>query len=176
MADEEVAAKTRRSYGRGYFDGLRAAGVDPEGFMNERKRKEAEESLTEVARSILDAIPIKESWGLVKVCDELRRKHRVIESKAVNACIASLVAQGLVRETRPGLFCRVSPQPGKLVVPTIASEAQPIDVLASIASRLHEIADDIESYALGVTERIEAASDDTKKLRQLQAILKSIGD
>lgn len=185
MTDSEPVNGTRKIYGRGFFDGLRAAGRNPEDFVNAKQLKRAEDGLTGIAKTILDAVPISGAWNANQIVSELRRVGRQIEHKAVLGCLDSLRGQGLIREPERGLFVRVvvkqkESNMGVSPVAVLAVAAQqkdqtPLDILSSISERLRGLADEIDSSALKISEQFEARSDDTKKLQQLQQILKSIG-
>lgn len=185
MSNTQPINGTRRIYGRGFFDGLRAAGKDPEDFVNARQLRRAEDGLTGIAKTILDAVPIAHAWNANQIVSELKRVGRQIEHKAVLGCLDSLRGQGLIKEPERGLFMRVVLKPKEtkmdigsvsvLKVPDIQKEQTPLDILASISERLRTLADDIDASAIKISEQFDARSGDTKKLQQLQQILKSIG-
>lgn len=63
-----------------------------------------------------------------------------------------------------------------------AAPTEPIDRLAGLAATLKELsvkvgamAKEVEDVAISVEERIQAIHADTEKLRQLHALLKSLG-
>lgn len=193
----------RRVYGRGLFDGLRMAGVgDPEGFVNASKMHRIEQGLNGIAKKVLDAVPISEAWTVSRIVQELARTTgSTPEFRIVHGCIGRLLEQGLVREQPANCFSRVKVrQPLAVVVNDQKTEgdvmtaakpateqkalkvAEPLDRLAGLSvsmrdlsNRVAAMAKEIDEVALDVESRIESIKADTEKLRQLQSLLKSIG-
>jgi hypothetical protein len=122
----------------------------------------------------------------------------------VSGCLSALVRAGLVQESPKGQFRRLpvrpavtkpekQPEPTKHPEPTkepvmkqadaVAVPKQtPMDILADLAAhaavitkQIQGLTADIEGAAIAIQEQMEAGEDELKKLRQLQAILKSLG-
>lgn len=106
----EDKAKVKRVYGRGYFDGFKAAAdssVDKELTMTEAKFNNIYRGLTEIAKKVYQAVPMQEMWTANQVISELnrlgfnRQEHRI-----VLGCLTSLRDSGLVKEPKQGYFVR----------------------------------------------------------------------
>jgi len=189
MADV-ASEKIRRTYGRGFFDGLKAGGHDPEVYMTTARLRKQEEGLTEIARAILHAVPVAQRWTAEQIHAELSRTKHQIAVNAVTLCLANLRGQGLVNEPERGKFCRVT-ESQKVTQPAPTKPDKPslrvvgggmIERVSSIGQRLRAlgeqaiaIAAEVEELALDIDAKIESNQVDAAKLRQLQQLLKSIG-
>ena len=189
-----------RSYGRGFFDGLRKAGVsDPGEFMNNVRLAEIERSITGVAKKVLAAVPAASTWTLREIHSELSRSGTNVERRVMDGCVNSLKESGLVREPEAGKFIRVLPKvkdepsaaPQLASMPAISGRVdvtgaqhrsqEPLDELAECAAAVRDLAkvaialaSRIEEVAVGVEERTLAIREESAKLRQLQELLKSL--
>lgn len=160
--------------------------------MNPARLAEAERNLTGISRKVFTAVPCTETWSTHQVYSELARIGKRVDFTTLEGCLNHLVRDGLVKEPVRGSFIRV-PVPSKVVpAEAVASPSPPVltivpkpkdamDQLAaiaetarSLAAQLNKLAKDIEDAALEVEGRIEAASADGAKLRQLQTLLKSL--
>lgn len=186
------------------FHGLRMAGIDnPEDFVQAAKMERIEKSVSGIARKVLDAVPLTETWPASKIIGEMvRMTSSSPDFKIVMGCLSTLVDQGLVREPKKGEFQRIKPRPALAVASpapadtvaepltadapeaTVATVAptEPIDRLAGLAATLKDLsvkvgamAKEVEDVAISVEERIQTIHADTEKLRQLHALLKSLG-
>lgn len=172
--------------------------------MNEAKMSRILESFNGIARKVLNAVPIEEAWTAVQIAAEMRRTTGANpDVQVVQGCLARAVESGLVREPERGRFQQVkirhaapaapkepppvSQKPKVVTMPApreqpLAEQAcAPLDRLGSIASmlrakaeELEELADAIEAAALDADDRLQRVSEDSTKLRQLQAILKGL--
>jgi hypothetical protein len=120
----------------------------------------------------------------------------------VLGCLNNLKDIGLVSESEPGVFQRVKvrqredtsneiinyaveqfiekkeaamQKPVITSKPVAIDKKNPIDRLTRLSARLRELADDMESAALDLAEQAEKDEQETAKMRQLQALLKSLG-
>ena len=167
--------------------------------MNEAKMARMEGGLNGIAKKVLAAVPIQETWTKDQIAVELRRQGYGADRKVLDGCLDTLRGRGLVTEPVRGSFTRVTAkqktnQPEIKIVHSISTkpkesmstiqtnpqhhETQMIEHLprlAAIAKGLRQTADELESIALEVEERIQTAEKDTANLRQLQTLLKSIG-
>lgn len=191
----EAEAKRRSAYGRGLFDGLRIAGVgNPGDFMNEAKLTRMESGLNTMAKKVLDAVPIQEQWPKEKIVAELRRTGCNAGINIIEGCLDSLRGSGLIAEPDRGQFVRKAAKPKIThqelkIVPSIshssgteptpavtpAVKADPFSRIAAMAGNLRTMAADLEAVACDVEEMLQTVHKDTEKMRQLQALLKSIG-
>lgn len=191
------AGSHRRVYGRGFFDGLRTAGItDPDEFMNQARLRAAEQSLNGMARKVLDVVPRDESWPVGRICNELARKGSNPDVRVVTGCLSTLRDDGLVREPQPKHFIRVmtkpKPKPELAVMPSVEKTKEenkvraeetpdPLESLTLLARsaretarQLVDMAADIEGIADKVDKEVQRIREDTGKLRQLKALLKDI--
>ena len=194
----------RKTYARGFYDALRQAGIETEGMtMNQAKFDAVHKGLTAQAKKVYDAIPISEPWRPAQIMKELhRRESSMSDMRVVMGCLNSLIDSGCVEEPEKGRFIRtevrvkqlskapvlkavknIGEPPMQAIVATnlptpSAEKAQtvgPIERLSTLASRLRELASDMETTALELAEQAEKNDTDTSKMRQLQALLKSLG-
>jgi hypothetical protein len=214
MTDAERKLALRRTYGRGYYDGLRAASVatNSEASLNAAKLEMRERNLTGVCRTARAARPpAPATSSATAVAQALREMGVNYAPNVIEGCLESLRQDGLLKEPKPSVFVRVAartavasaptergapsnsgtepahPQPPtpEMAAPTagLAGPACALDRLGSVAKsaralsgKLIELADEIETAALEAEERIQRVQADTAKLRQLQELLKSLGD
>ena len=166
--------------------------------MNAAKLERAEREITTAARKVLDCLNATTASTAGEVTGELKRRGISLDPRVVGGVLDSLKGDGLVQEVGPGRFCRVMPKP-RLVNPADAAIAECVagadadtaaapekaDTLTSIAdlaaklraksADLARLADNLDSIALDVEERVTQAAAGGEKLRQLQALLRSIG-
>lgn len=106
----EDKAKVKRVYGRGYFDGFKAAAdssMDKELMMTEAKFNAIYRGLTEIAKKVYEAVPMQEIWTVGQVINELNRLgYNRQEHRVVMGCLTSLRETGLVKEPKQGHFVR----------------------------------------------------------------------
>lgn len=152
-----------------------------------------EAGLNGVARKVFDAVPAQEVWSKEQICGEIRRGGSNVGRDIVDSCLHTLRGRGLIKEPERGKFVRVQPRPGYEPPEEIECEASAgkakeecemnkktetpdaLGRLAGVAKLMRQAADDIEAAALDFEERAQAQDRDTEKLRQLQALLKSLG-
>lgn len=187
----------RASYGRGVIEGLRMAGVpNPGDFMNASKLARLESSLNASARKVLDAVPMQEPWSKTQIVAELKRQGRSATPEVVIGCLGHLTETGLIKEPTRGNFIRVparQPSPTEKELPTVPSTATPIALqpvkaaaqaevpdtltrLANLGALLRRAADEVDSLALDVEERVRVAGQGDEELRKMKAVLKKILD
>lgn len=102
------------------------------------------------------------------------RAHTKPQLAAVPQATASVPSLPCAREEAPAM--------SKPITAEKSNSADPMDRLAALASTLKglgaqvsQIAREVEDVAIGVEERVQRIHADTEKLRQLQALLKDIG-
>jgi len=214
MSAPEQSAPHRRSYGRGFFDGLRTAGIDnPEEFLNAQKQQRVEDGLTAIMRKVYDAVPEQDPWTVSQIVAEISRITRSsMDHRTVLGVLGQLKERGLVKEPASKEFIRAKHRHATLAVvdgraepaeaiaaPTelnvapivgapmpaldaVTEQQEPMDRLAALAALMRDMAEQMaksareaEDVALEVEQRMERIKADTLKLRQLQALLKDIG-
>lgn len=196
-------ANHRKVYARGLFDGLRKAGIDnPEEFMNQARQQSKENNLSGIQRKIYECTPIKSPWHVSQICTEVyRATGSRCERKTVDDCLMKLTEMGLCKEFKQGHFMRVeariaAKEPEKVVaspveecnvidikkivaaVEKVGEErkaAGPMDRLAAVAGELRSLANVIEEIACDVEQSMQQANEKTAKLRQLQELLRGLG-
>lgn len=154
----------------------------------------AAESLSGVAKRVLDAVPIGEPWTAAAICSELGRQGSRVDFNIVLGCLNTHKEVGLVREPMTQYFVRVhvadaKPKTAVAAANVVAlpmteklTEREPLESIGAMAQRLREAgrtfimwAEDLERLGLEFEGRVDKAGQDGEKLRQLQAILKSLG-
>lgn len=160
--------------------------------MTPAKYKAALDSINTVARKVFDHVPIKDSWPVNRIIAEMVSAGVTrVDLRTAEGCIARLKDAGLVKETDRGLFQRVVPRERETIsladvtAPAIAASVAVVasptlalgDLAATLRARatdLNALADQIDTAALCVEERIEAADQRFAKLREFSAFLKDI--
>lgn len=190
VTDHERAR--RATFGRGVAEGLRLAGVPNPGIlMNNAKLARLESGLNTMARKVLEAVPMQQPWHKDQIVAEMRRTGSNAGRDVIEGCLATLTARGLAKEQPRAHFIRAAarppapPQPADPIMqanpstPSATSAATPapdtLGRLANLGVLLRRAAEECDAIALEVEERVQAAGEDGDKLRQLQALLKSIG-
>lgn len=198
---EADSEKSRRVYGRGFFDGLKKAGIeDPKEFMNQAKQNDVEAGLSGIAKKILEHVPIGNPITPGKLSNEMSRvTGSKVDIKVITSCLNTMKERGLIREVQSMNFVRVPPKPRlvseKKELPSKeeAMQAKPqeskafpppvaaIDRLAVISSKVRDLsktitalASEIDDVAIEVEQQMQAIKADTLKLSQFKEFLKSI--
>lgn len=159
--------------------------------MKESRALQLEQGLNGVARKVYEAVPAQEPWAKDQICREIMRAGSNVSRDIVDSCLNALRGRGLVKEPERGKFVRVSlrtKQPLEDVqtypeepltedrnMSTTKTQApDALGRLAGVAKLLRQAAEEIEAAALDFEERTQEQERDTEKLRQLQALLKSL--
>jgi len=167
-------------------------------MVQAQKLARAAETLTGVAKRVLDATPISEPWTVAQICSEMGRSGSHVSFNIVLGCLNTHKQAGLVKEPMTQYFQRVAvtvPEPkakpaapAANVVPLMSAEKiterEPLESIGAMAQRLREAgralimwAEDLEQVGIEYETRIEKAGQDSPeiaKLRQLQTILNSL--
>jgi len=99
----------RKVYGKGYYDGFKAAKAQQD--MTPSKYKKTLDSQTAIARKIFECTPIAEAWSSNKIVSEMTRVYGTrTDLRTVEGCLDSLKNDGLVKEPERGAFQRVAPR------------------------------------------------------------------
>lgn len=196
MTEQTVQQKVRGAYGRGYHDAIEAMEKDN---MTPAKLAQAEQAVNGIAQKVLDATPKQEAWPLSKIIGELKRSGSSIGADVALGCLAAMTKTGLVRETEPRVFIRVTAKARTLAVVEPVAEVRPqapapaiatpqpddrdtLTKLAELSAGVRAMAQQfaalaaaIDDVALEVEDRIAGHAEDSQKLAQLRALLKGIG-
>ena len=158
--------------------------------LNQQKFDQMHRGMSAQAKKVYEAIPIAESWTPTQIMQELHRKNiSMRDVNVVMGCLNSLIDCNLVVEPVKGVFRREPIRPKcesqdtqpieqakeKEVNKTVIAPVSPIDLLGAFATRLRELANDAENIAIAVAGQAEKNEAETAKMRQLQALLKSLG-
>lgn len=190
----------RKVYGRGFHDGMRQKGR----HMNPSRLSEIERNQTGIAKKVLAAVSAVTPMHISTICTALHDAGTRADQRLVLGCLNGLKDDGLVREPEPHTFIRiiakekpkmtiVKPQaeaakvaadvPPPAQKPAAQQQPDTLGRLGEIASQaramaatLEQMAESIDAAAIEVEERIKRIEQDMGKLRQLQALLKSIGE
>lgn len=167
-------------------------------MVQSQRLARAAESLSGVAKRVLDAVPISEPWTATAICSELGRHGSRVDFNIVLGCLNTHKQAGLVKEPMTQYFQRVyTPEmvkqkpipaaPATNVVPLMSdapeklTERDPLESIGAMAQRLREAgrallmwAEDLERLGIEYESRVDQAGKDGEKLRQLQTILNSL--
>lgn len=156
--------------------------------MNAQKMARLEGGLNGLAKKVLAAVPMQEAWSAQKISTELRRSGGSYDLSVITGCLNTLADSGIIKEPATGSFIRPAVResitttkeeaPMATNVRTIAPaepEQDSMTRFANVAKGLRRLADEVELIALADAERTQKAEKDTENLRQLQALLKTIG-
>ena len=164
--------------------------------MNESKFDSIYRGLTVQAKKVYGCIPIADSWTPSQIMSELHRRNvSMSDMHVVMGCVNSLIDSGVVNEVSRGLFRREAIRPKmefkeQVIQPIETTEevevkqpapvtptpapVGPLDLLGEFANRLRTLADDAERIAMTIAGQAEKNDAETAKVRQFQALLKSL--
>lgn len=155
---------------------------------------------TGVARKLYECVPINDAWTEFQIVMEMRRiTGSTPDMKVARGCLRDLADAGLIQRTGDRYRCtpiQEKPQQKEVAMPAvkpatqaakIAAAQSPIDLLGDIAGsivalsksvgeQLQQIAKRVEDAALQIEQGQEASAANLEKLRQLQSLLRSIGE
>ncbi|HDR9163629.1 TPA: hypothetical protein QDB28_004033 [Burkholderia vietnamiensis] len=197
--DREPGAH-RRVYAKGFYDGLKAAEKEmtPAKFKIALDSQSAIARKIFEGVPIQDSWTANK---IVTELTRMGGSTRV-DFRTAQGCLDSLKDAGLIKEPQRGLFQRVMPreretislpasaqaapsldpqarEPKITITPPATDESTPISILGGIASALRtqaaeliQIADKIDTAAIGIEERAEHVESRLSKFRELSALLK----
>lgn len=189
------STSTQKAYGRGYWDAVREMGLSS---VKPEKLDEVLRGLNGVAKKVLDVCPKSEGWTVSQICSEMRRLGSNPDMRIVEGCLKNLVDQGLVKQQGPReyrQYMRVTAKAQTTESKNVAQlsivetkKTEPVNVenameyLAGLAAdaraiseRILSLARLIDDAAIKVGEKAQGSAEEIEKLRQLQALLKSLG-
>lgn len=163
--------------------------------LSEKRFRQKFDGQSNIAKKVYECIPIASSWTLSQICTEMARKGQGNDHRITQGCVNTLVNSGLVKESPRGTFRRLSIKQQKKEVTEPAllkpietrkemtvemkfpakKEKDPLEMLSSISSSARKLADDLDDAALVIASQIRDIESQSSKLKQLQALLKSIG-
>ena len=151
------------------------------------------------AQKVYDAVPIAEHWPTNKIIGEMARLGTSSNYRVVAGCLNTLLLAGLLREPRRGEFVRAqikepethkpAPQIEEVMTKTVVAikpeksvVQSPIDKINALAMRtqdiiseLQQLASDLTDAAVDIQADVERNTADALKLKQLHALLASVG-
>lgn len=145
----EEREKLNRVYGRGFFDGMKAAGKAvnqsvKEKVMNQAKFDSIYRGVSEQAKRVYQAVPISEHWSSAQIIAELGRTGKTCEQRVVLGCLASLKDSGLVKEPATGHWVRAEVRTKQLhsIAPmkTVRAFTPPKEEETTVANNVQPIA------------------------------------
>lgn len=161
--------------------------------MTPAKYQSALSAQSAIAKKVLEMVPIQQAWSRNEIASHLRRVTKSSPDVAVlDGCLVRLKDAGLIRERSVGLYQRVEIREREVlhVAAEIKGDPQkavdepaksPIDILSSLSERARSmatamivLASDIETAALTIEQGNAESNANLDKLRQLQALLKSL--
>jgi len=154
-------------------------------MMTAARMKILEDQQTSIARKVFAAVPIAEPWTSRAIAGEMRRLSpgNTSDLSTVEGCLNSLVEAGLVCE-RSGHFQRVKVRQTSdegaepMTLRSVGSAPGPrqdvLSRLASLATRLRILADEIDAIALDADAEIAASKVGDAKLRQFKELLNNL--
>ncbi|MNN61929.1 hypothetical protein D3C81_1771910 [compost metagenome] len=143
-------------------------------------------------------MPISEAWRAFQIMSALRNMTgSTADVRIVSGCLRDLVDSGLIKRIGSDHYQRIQVEhkqaskekkmaaPVKKAEPEVVAapvrNAAPLEMLgelageiAGLAENLKRLAGRVEDVALAVEQERESSSENLEKLRQLQAILKSL--
>lgn len=162
-------------------------------------------NLSSLEQSVYSAVPINADWERHQIIGELRRVGKQVAVNNLERCLNALKEVGLLIEKQgrwrraickerepsapdPVVFLP-SPittlQTKEFPMTTVARNgtpelpafkpARPLDALAALASDLRRMAGQLEEVALAIETELSTAENSTKKLTQLQELLRGLG-
>lgn len=162
--------------------------------MNQTNFERLYRGLSAQAKKVYDAIPISDPWKAGQIMGELHRNQSGMNAHVALGCANSLIACGLVVESPKGSFKRVKihqvgeakePKPEPKTEPQKETEMKQIEttqasggameMLGNFAEKLRALASEAEVIAMEIAGQAEKNEAETAKMRQLQALLKSLG-
>lgn len=166
--------------------------------MRESKFYSIFNGLSAIVKKVYESVPHQTPWDANQIHNDLYRSGTsACDLRATRGCLDTLVRCGLVKEASHGMFIRIpvdkqqpkhqpkqedpqAEQPNESEAMTkTESPIEKIGKLAAQAQSLVNVAKklsaDIETVAIEVEEMFSTRDAETAKLRQLQALLKSLG-
>lgn len=161
--------------------------------MTPAKYQSALNAQSAIAKKVLEMVPIQDAWSRSEIASHLRRVTKSSPDVAVlDGCLVRLKDAGLIRERQTGLYQRVEVREREVLHVAIETKTEPkgvtgalakspIDILSGLAERARSLAtsvvvlaSDIETAALTIEQGNAESNANLDKLRQLQALLKSL--
>jgi predicted DNA-binding protein len=165
------------------------------------KAKELEKTLSSHEEKVFQSVPITDDWTISQICADLSRRRLGHDHPSVKRSVMSLIDRGMVIESSKNKYKRTpvksvvaeADRPVDAIKPArlnmrLVKKVQPkqepefmkkLEDLSSrvgkLATEAKEIAEAFEEVAIEIVEHISTSEEKVKQLKQLQALLKSIG-
>lgn len=146
----EEREKLNRVYGKGFIDGMKAAGKElvdqsvKEKVLNQSKFDSLYRGVTDQAKKVYQAVPITEQWSSAQIIAEINRTGKSCEQRVVQGCLASLKESGLIKEPSIGHWIRTEVRTKQLhsITPmkTVRAFTPPKEEETTVANNVQPIA------------------------------------
>mgnify|MGYP000078229510 CR=1 FL=1 len=154
--------------------------------MNAAKMKQVESGLTGIARKVLDAVPKTDAWASAAILGEIKRATGSnYEMKLINGCLESLKNSGLVREPVRGKWIRIAVKDrddeavevtaNVVELRKLPDQLTAREMLSQVAIAMMDLAAKVEDVANEIDKAEKRNDEKTAKLRQLQELLRGLG-
>lgn len=179
----EARTSSRRSYGKGFYDGLRAAGVQAIGEeMNKKKFTELYDGMTSQPRDVYESVPIKTSYSIGQIMDDMNRRGVAQTKTVVENCLAMMTKNGLIKQQRTGFYIREQVRDAEQM-PVVtelqsnrSSKNSPMQLLNNLAEKARQLAEELDYAAIEIEQEFQNSEAKSEKLKQLQTLLKNIAE
>ena len=140
------------------------------------------------AQIVYEATPIKTPWSVQKICSEVvRMGNSPIRHDRVNGSLRHLQRAGVIREVGNNCYQRIpiamktpkpriNPEPKHKIPEVAVPQDSLLDRFSRISDLMRNAAEEIDNLALDIQSEIESAEAKSKKLKNLQQLLKAIQD
>ena len=155
--------------------------------MNPKRTQALLSGQTAISTKVYNCVPIESAWTTAQIHGELRRQGVNRDPRTVRGCLSSLLEDGLVREPIADHYIRtpVRDKTKLAVVPASNQEEvtmavpevkqrTPIDILTDLSLKARELTRAIEQAAVDIEEQFNFNTEENKKLKQLQQLLKNL--
>lgn len=171
--------------------------------MRQSKFNSIFNGLSAIVKKVYEATPAQSAWDASQIHAEMYRTGASsCDMRTTKGCLDTLIKSGLVKEPTHGMFVRVLIEkhtptqpyqcpPASKPYTTINTEQptmtahtteSPIEKISKLSAKSHALVEmakklsaDIETVAIEVEDMFSARDAETAKLKQLQALLKSLG-
>jgi hypothetical protein len=169
--------------------------------MNKLKFDNVYSGLNATCKKVYDCVPSNDRWKKTLIHSEIKRRGFNYDASHVDGCLHALLKSGLITDQASG-FRRVDiidTENDKLIVndtyfekladdldkavSTKKTNANPFDKISDIADEvktliagMNKLLESVEETAIYIQDEISKIEEKNKSLKQLQNILKNLGD
>lgn len=157
--------------------------------MNESRFNAVFGGLSSIAKKVYSVVPDDTYWSIQRVMNELSINGGRHDVKVIAGTLSDLCRRGMLSESGGGLFTKekirakdvkkeeinINNQPIKENKMETVQKQNPISAIREISIKLIDIANDIDIRISEIEKESAEKEKETEKLKQLQALLKSLG-